>query len=449
MKKNILQLVLCFVLMGVVLLTVPGCSGAVEPDDNTSQSQQNDSQLAGDDTDGKLYAGGVSRNLMENVVSGNVVGKEIDDAFIQNQMKLGLELFQLSVAETPDKNTMISPLSIQLALAMTANGAAGNTKVQMEQVLAGNHKIEDLNKYLYTYVNGLPNAENYKVNIANSIWFRDDDAFQVEPEFLQVNADYYNAQVNASPFDENTVTDINNWVNKNTDGMIPSLLDEIPNTALMYLINAICFDAQWETAYRESSVCDSKFTTFDGSKQDVEMMYSSENLYIQDGKATGFIKQYKDEKYSFVALLPNETGEEAFYEYVEGLTPKKIQYMLKNVQRTEVETGLPKFTSEYTLTMNSVLSAMGMQDAFTSAADFSKLGHASDNIYIGSVLHKTFIEVDEQGTKAAAVTSVEVECEAAISNIVILNRPFVYMIIDNETNLPLFIGTLITFDDAK
>ncbi|MBQ8625378.1 MAG: serpin family protein [Agathobacter sp.] len=427
MKGIKLHKSLCIVLATTILLGLTGCAGA------------------GDGNN--FYESGVSRNLMEGVTTGNVEGKEIDEAFVNAQLELDLKLFQQSVAETPNQNTLISPLSIQLALAMTANGADGNTKKELEQLLADSFGMEDLNKYLYTYVKDLPTANDYKVNVANSIWFKDDEnAFQVEQDFLQTNADYYGAKISASPFDNNTVTDMNNWVEENTDGMIKEIIDEIPSSAVMYLINAIAFDAKWEKAYTTKSISDREFYTFDGTAQSVQMMSSEESLYLEDDKAKGFIKPYKNNKYSFVALLPKESGEEAFYDYIESLTPENVRDILQNVEKVEVETSLPKFSSEYSLSMQNVLESLGVKEAFNGAkADFSMLGKAEDNIYISQVIHKTFIEVDENGTKAAAVTSVEVSTECEHPS-VYLNRPFVYMIIDNETNLPIFIGTLIKIE---
>lgn len=427
MREIKLRKGLCIVLAATMLLGLTGCAGA------------------GDGNN--FYESGVSRNLMEGVTTGNVEGKKVDEAFVNAQLELDLKLFQQSVAETPNQNTLISPLSIQLALAMTANGADGNTKTELEQLLAGTFGMEDLNKYLYTYVKGLPTAEDYKVNIANSIWFKDDaNAFQPEQDFLQTNADYYGAKISASPFDDNTVTDMNNWVEENTDGMIKEIIDEIPSSAVMYLINAIAFDAKWEKAYTTKSISDREFYTFDGTAQSVQMMSSEESLYLEDDKAKGFIKPYKNNKYSFVALLPKESGEEAFYDYIESLTPENVRDILQNVEKVEVETSLPKFSSEYSLSMQNVLESLGVKEAFDGAkADFSMLGKAEDNIYISQVVHKTFIEVDENGTKAAAVTGVEVDTECEHPS-VYLNRPFVYMIIDNETNLPIFIGTLIEIE---
>ena len=385
-------------------------------------------------------------DLMEGVQANTVTGKAADDAFAQSQMRLAVELFQSSVLESKDENVLISPLSIQLALAMTANGADGNTKAEMEALLGGEISLEDLNEYLYSYMNNLPSAEKYKLQIANSIWFRDDEGrLQVEKDFLQKNADYYGAQAYKAAFDDQTLKDINNWVKDHTDGMIDSILDQIDEDAVMYLINALVFDAEWQHVYDKSDVYKGKFTNIGGTEKQVDMMHSEETVYLQDENATGFMKPYSGSKYNFAVLLPNEGVD--IYEYIAGLTGESLMETLSTPQLGMVMATLPKFSYEYELTMNDVLKELGMPSAFIGdTADFSKMAHSSrGNIYIGDVLHKTFISVDELGTKAGAVTKVQMNDESApISEwVVTLNRPFVYMIIDNETNLPVFIGTVM------
>lgn len=389
-------------------------------------------------------------NLMEGIEAGSVSERQADDKFIGSQMNLAVKLFQESArGSEQNSNILISPLSIQLALAMTANGADGETKAEMEKLLGSEIPLEELNEYLHSYVESLPSEKKYKLEIANSIWFRDDESrLNVEKDFLQTNADYYGAQAYKSAFDNQTLKDINNWVDEHTDGMIDKILDDIDPDTVMYLINALVFDAEWKKTYELSDIYDGKFNAITGAKQDVEMMVSGENLYLDDGKATGFIKPYKDDKYSFAALLPNEGTD--IYEYIAGLSDEGLKNTLQNARATSVKTTMPKFSYEYELKMNDVLKDLGMPTAFISdTADFSKMAQSSrGNIYIGEVLHKTFISVDELGTKAGAVTKVEMLDESAPMEelSVKLDRPFVYMIIDNETNLPIFIGALMSIE---
>lgn len=383
-------------------------------------------------------------DLMEGINAGTVAGKNTDSRFIGSMADFSIDLFKKTIKE--DGNALVSPLSVMLALAMTANGAAGTTLSQMEAVLGKDIKISELNEYLYTYAANLPSGKDYRLNIANSIWFRDEaDRLTVEQDFLQKNADYYGAAAYKAAFDEQTLADINNWVNAKTEGMIDKILDQISDDNVMFLINAIVFDARWKTVYSLENVSQGEFTAFDGSKKMVDMMRSEEAIYLEGAGATGFIKPYADGKYSFVALLPDEGTD--INDYIASLTGGDFMSLLGSAQDTAVTATLPKFSYDYKVKMNDALKAMGMADAFDSGlADLSKLGRSTrGNLYINEVLHKTFIQVDELGTKAGAVTKVEVNDESYTeTKIVRLDRPFVYAIIDNATDLPVFIGTVLT-----
>lgn len=166
--------------------------------------------------------------------------------------------------ETPTENMLLSPVSALLALTMTANGAEGDTLAQMETAFG--LPLPRLNGYLQAYVNALPQTEHSSLSVANSIWLKDDEKLLVQPDFLQTNAAYYGAAVYREPFDEATVAKINAWVRRHTEGMIDGILTEIPPEALMYLINALAFDAAWEEPYREWQVQPDMFTKEDGSQ---------------------------------------------------------------------------------------------------------------------------------------------------------------------------------------
>ena len=388
---------------------------------------------------------GSSEDLMKDVPAKAVDVLPDMDAGAAAAADFGVRLFQTSTEE--GKNTLISPLSVLYALAMTANGADGETLAQMEQVLGMD--VDNLNSYMLAYLDLLPESKDYKMSLANSIWFKDDPNFAVEQSFLQTNADYYGAGAYKAAFDEGTRNDINNWVKEHTDSMIPEILDEIPDEAIMYLVNALVFDAKWEDEYEEHQIREGRFTMEDGTRQDVDMMHSEEYTYLEDDMATGFIKYYKDRKYAFVAMLPNEGV--TVSQYVNSLTGEHLRELLNNPQDVTVFASIPKFETEYGIEMSEVLQEMGMTDAFDwRVADFSRLGtYDLDgmNIFINRVLHKTFISVSEQGTRAGAATVVEMAPGSAAPEMeykeVVLDRPFVYMLIDCETNLPFFIGTMM------
>lgn len=385
-----------------------------------------------------------STNLMKNVKASVVEKKELDENLIKQTANFSMNLFQKSVKE--NENSLISPISVMLVLSMTANGADTTTKEEMEKLLAGGGSIDELNEYLYAYQNQLQSDSDNKLSIANSIWFRNDkDRLKVELDFLQKNANYYGAEAYESPFDQTTVEDINQWVKDHTDGMIDNMVDSINKDSIMYLFNAVVFDAKWEIPYTKNDVNSGDFTTYDGTIRRVDMMTSDESLYLDDENATGIIKNYKGGQYSFVALLPNEGIN--VNDYLQSLTGEHLLSIIENAESSKVVTKIPKFSYDYTIKMNDALKELGLQTAFDlDTADFSKLGTSSDgNIYIGEVLHKSYISVDEQGTKAGAVTKVEMATGSAMETgyEVFLNRPFVYAIIDNTTKLPIFLGTVM------
>ena len=384
-----------------------------------------------------------AKDLMEGITPNQV--NALDDLSSQNADVTDFAIRLFKASEESGKNTLISPLSVLCALAMTANGAEEETLAQMEDVLG--MTTEELNLYLYSYMKNLPQGEKYKLSLANSIWFTEDERFTVNQSFLQTNADYYGADIYKAPFDKQTLKDINNWVKQNTDEMIPEILDKIPKEAIMYLVNALAFEAEWMEIYEKQQVRDGKFTKEDGTKQDVEFMYSTEGTYLEDENAIGFKKYYKGAKYAFVAMLPNEGV--SVSEYIASLNGESLNALLSNPQYGTVHTSMPKFETEYTVEMAEILKGMGMTEAFDMYnADFEGLGTSTaGNIYISRVLHKTFISVGEKGTKAGAATVVEMADGAAAEpqepKEVYLDRPFVYILIDCENNVPFFIGTMM------
>lgn len=382
-------------------------------------------------------------NLMDGIEMLGSKERIIDEKFIASQMELYLTIFKESWGEDEGENVLVSPLSIQLALAMTANGANGQTRSEMENVLASDIALEDLNEYLASYTNALPSSENSKLQIANSIWFRNDKArFPVKNEFLYMNANYYRAEIYKAKFDNTTVNSINDWADKKTDSMIKEVLKEIDEFSVMYLINAVVFDAKWENPISEYSIYEDVFVNINREGKEVEMMISEyERFYIETENATGFKKNYKGGDYSFVALLPREGV--SINDYISSLDANELIDTLSKVEPSgDGMICMPKFSYEYEIELNDILCELGMPTSFSEYADFSNISEKP--IAISKVNHKTFISVDNEGTRAAAITSVDMKDEAVHHPdwIVTLDRPFVYMIVDNATNLPIFIGAM-------
>ena len=387
-----------------------------------------------------------SKDLLTNIKPSNSQTRSLAEFTNEPQAvsDFSVRLFQHSLNQNPHKNTLVSPLSVLLALSMTANGAEGETLAQMEAEFG--LPMEQLNEYLLAYVNQLPQGDKYKLNIANSIWLRDDPELLVKQEFLQTNANFYQAQIYQAPFNASTVNDINKWVRYHTNRMIGQIIEEISPNTMLYLINALSFEAEWETIYKEYQIWPDTFTTEDGQKQQVDFMYSGESLYLENADCRGFIKYYLSQKYAFVALLPNEGLTVA--DLANRLDGAQLQALLDNVQQTTVHAALPKFSVEYDCNMNDILQQMGLTDAFNPAlADFS--GIADYPLFINQVLHKTRLVVDEKGTKAGAATAVGPDAGYMTKETqeVYLDRPFIYLLIDCQTQQPLFIGTVMELEE--
>lgn len=342
------------------------------------------------------------------------------------------------------KNTLISPMSVLAALSMTANGAEGNTLNQMEAVLGQSKDA------LNTWYKDTADAGGNALHLANAVFVKDDPELTVSDAFLKTVERWYETDIVVTSFNDRALGDINRYVEDNTNGMIKNILNEIPSEAIMYLVNALAFEARWANPYNEYQVCEQVFTTEDGREQTTELMYSEEyDVYLEDDLFTGFLKDYEGGRYAFAALLPKEGVN--VEELVDSLSGDAVADLLNYRWEGEIVTALPKFQTEFQVEMHEVLKTMGMTDAFDPyAADFSGLATCpGGNIFLNRVIHKTFISVGEQGTRAGAATVVQAATEAAMPEEVkevILNRPFLYMIWDMEASHPIFMGT---FMDAE
>ena len=336
-------------------------------------------------------------------------------------------------------NILLSPLSVADALCLTMEGAAGETLAQMETVLG---EKETMRSYFST----IRRESGEQLTMADSVWIRNDPTLKVNDNFLAIAAEDYQTEIFSASFDENTREDINTWVEDKTDGEIQNFIDKIYDYDIMYLINTTLFDAKWQDEYEDNEIRDRDFTTVSGETTQVKMMYSDEHTYLENDFCTGLMKYYKDEKYTFAALLPKD--DVTIYQLVDRLNAETLDKLLSERISAEVEAGIPVFTGDTKLDLAKILPDMGMPLAFSSGADFSDMAtYDGQSLYIGRVIHQTRIEVnDEQGTKAAAATAVVmVSGEAATSSnsyTVILNRPFVYMIVDMEQEIPVFIGVM-------
>ncbi len=355
-------------------------------------------------------------------------------------------LFQTSAANPG--NFMISPPSVYLALAMTLNGADSTTRDAMLETLAAQGlTVTDINHAARSWITSLNRAsEKTTVSITNSIWF--DQNFVPFQPFLQANADYFNAAAQKLDFkDPQTLDIINGWVSEATNGRIEQIINQIRPDAVMFLINAIYFLADWEIPFEKADTRSQAFLAPDGEVE-VDFMHRTGAMkFYQLEGATGIGLPYADDRFAFFAVLPAaDTDARA---WLSGQDPALLFDEVAAGLRQDplvVDLALPKFESRYEDSLINELSQMGMGLAFQpDQADFTQMINSHEKIiYIGEVKHKSFVRVDEKGTEAAAATSVEMRVTSIpySEHQIVFDRPFVYGIMDLATGLPLFTGVL-------
>jgi serpin B len=355
----------------------------------------------------------------------------------------GFDLYlKLSAEAQKGTNLMISPLSVSQALTMTLNGANGETKAAMEEALRvtgiDRDELNELNK---TLVSALLNHDPRVIlEIANSIWYRDD--FTVLPDFIQRNQTYYGAEVTAMDFSDPGCKDvINNWVDTKTRGKISEIVKEIKPESFMFLINAIYFKGTWTYEFAKKDTRESQFYLEDGTSVPVQMMNQELDLNtFQTDIFTSVELPYGKGNWRMFLFMPKDGHKLADIE--SQLNTKNWNGWMGSYQLLkEVQFSMPKFTFAYEESLKNALSALGMENAFTPAADFSGI-LSGGGLMISDVKHKTFIEVNEEGTEAAAVTSVEIVL-TSIGNYISFNKPFLFAIAEKSTGAVLFMGKFV------
>lgn len=358
--------------------------------------------------------------------------------------QFGLEIFKKVNDELEDdKNLMISPLSISLALAMAYNGAEGDTKTQMEKML---HKsgltADQINKSYQELVKALGSHDpKVLLSIANAIFYRNN--FNIKSDFIATNQTYYDAEVEALDFSDSqgTLNRVNGWVKNKTNDKIKSIIDQVSPNDVMYLINAIYFKGEWTYQFEKSQTQDRTFHT-DGSGDlqvptmklpETTLQYASADIF------SAIELPYGGEKYSMLIFLPNDgyTTDNV----IAKLDPSNLQTWLNNLHEKNLQVYLPKFEFAYARSLVDILKDLGMLDAFDSVkANFAGIT-TQQKLYISEVRHKSYIKVDEEGTEAAAVTGITFGVTSVQPEPVFkVDHPFVFAIREKDTNALLFWG---------
>ncbi|MEA5126549.1 MAG: serpin family protein [Proteiniphilum sp.] len=360
------------------------------------------------------------------------------------------QLFQEEALDE-DKNFMVSPLSLSIALSMTWNGAAGETKASMQQTLKmDGFPDDDLNNYYKKLKEALLKTDpSTKLSIANAIFTN--QFIPIKSDFIATNQSFYGATVKPVDFTlPETVNVINNWASDNTNGLIKEVIKETKPNDLMYLLNAIYFKGIWTSEFDKKNTDQRPFTYENGTLQHVDMMKQTAKFNYTENENMQLVQlPYGNQAFSMMVLLPSDgkklqdvvttTRQEGYWEGVKSA-----------LHEAEVDLSLPKFKTEYSKKLNEVLSKMGMGIAFSDAADFSRMSDVSAKIDF--VKHDTYISTDEVGTEAAAVTTVgmiETSLPAQPKKVIFnANRPFIYLIQENSTGAILFMGAVKNFDES-
>ncbi len=365
---------------------------------------------------------------------------------IEADTRFGLDLFRevTDMQEAPE-NLMISPVSVAVALGMTYNGAYGDTKTAFEETLRfKGYSREEINTIHQALISHILSADpKVMMEIANSIWYR--QGFNVLQSFIDTNKVYYDAEVTDLNFeDPGAVNIINDWCAEKTHDKILNVLDAIPGDAVMYLINAIYFNGTWTFQFDESKSYTGTFIKEDDSQAEADyMQMQTEISYLSNDVFTAIDLPYGNQKFSMSIMLP-KTGKNTS-DIISELNPENFALMDSEFTKKDVIVTMPKFKFGYKELLNDPLIDMGLGIAFSDLADFSGI-NAGGNLLISRVIHQSFIDVNEKGTEAAAVTVVEIELTSVGPGddkiYFTADHPFIFVIREKTSNAILFIGKL-------
>ena len=370
---------------------------------------------------------------------------------VESDNKFGIKLFKEIVEEEGDTNIFISPLSVSMALGMTYNGADGSTKEAMEKTLElSGLTTEDVNESYKNLINLLTQLDpKVEFDIANSIWYH--DIWTPEKEFLDLCSQYFYAQVTGMDFSAPEAAEIiNAWVDENTNGKIKEIVkNPIDPLIVMFLINAIYFKGAWTYQFDEDLTKDDWFYLADGSTVECKMMEQRAIYdYYLDDDFVAVDMPYGDGKFSMTIFLPD--WDKNVDDLIDRLDQENYDLWISSLATPDdsFDVYLPKFKLEYSLKLNKVLAALGMGIALGPGADFSKM-YRGGGVWIDEVIHKTFVEVNEEGTEAAAVTCVSMTSSLPQGlTSFLVNRPFMFVIRESESGTVLFIGKIVNPDSA-
>jgi serine protease inhibitor len=371
----------------------------------------------------------------------------IDTKIVESSNKFGFKLFSEVLKDGKgENNVFISPSSVAIALAMTYNGASGSTQQAMAKTLElQGMNLPEINSSYAAVLKQLLDNQDAKIqlSIANSLWANQDVSFA--PDFLKRTQDFYQAKVSNLNFKDAAASNIiNNWIKENTKGKITKIVEKIEPNQVLFLINAIYFKGNWTNEFDKSKTAQYPFYITSGRRKQHSMMsQEGDYRYYENEQFQAVSLPYgKDGKISFYIFLPKQNSNlKAFYQ---NLSFENWEKWMTQFNKQKGFIRLPRFKTDYEVTLNDALKSLGMEEAFSNKANFSGMGK---NFAISQVKHKTFVEVNEEGTEAAAATSVGIVTTSLRDEPepfrMIVDRPFFCAIRDNQTGNVLFMGSII------
>ena len=372
-------------------------------------------------------------------------------AISESSNDMAFPLFNKVCAQhKPTENVIVSPLSLTEVLVMLSNGAKGETLNQINALLGAkdipleeqNAAISALNQYIISA------DSKTSVAIANSQWI--DDELKVKDEYVQTNAKWLNAETrNQDLATVKTMNDINSWCEKNTQGCIKEILDEpLPDDCRLGLVNALYFKGMWSKKFDKGNTTDEDFTNSDGSKSRVKMMRQRETFPAYEGIDMDMVEfAYGNDKFCMDVILPHEGKN--LDECLKGFSSKTFSDYIKDSYGRDVIVSMPRMEIKFNTPLDAPLMEMGMTNAFRGGlADFSGITDY-DKLFIDKFIQATYIKVDEEGTEAAAVTAAFLNKYTSAGQeptplIFNMNRPFVFIIREKDSNTILFMGKVRT-----
>jgi serine protease inhibitor len=392
---------------------------------------------------GSLAAGAVTCYQTSGKCRQPVVEGKFYESLVSANKRFGIELFNQLQLKDKGKNVFYSPLSVAFALSMAYNGAAGETKEAMRRTL----KIEDvdldqLNEQSATLIN-LLGSSNSKVEmaVANSLWAR--RGVEFKEDFLERNRRFFGAEVASLDFrSPGALSAINNWVSRNTKSKIPTIIDRINPDDVMFLINAVYFKGPWEYKFNKELTKNEPFYPLSGPQKEVPMMSQSGYYeYYQGDKFQALRLFYGDKDASLDLFLPDKDS--SIDDLLKRLSSEQYERWAGSFRHGRGDIKIPRFKMDYESSLNDPLKAMGMEVAFAKGkADFSGMRDQKD-LYISEVKHKAVVEVNEEGTEAAAASSIGGPLRAPQRFTFIADHPFLMMIRDHRTTALLFMGLVV------